>query len=364
MISIPFHQHNGYVSGIVTFMENLRIYLKARNYSYTTKLQGSDTIFFPVKYNQEELAILKEAGGRIIQRLDGIYYPQKHAGHYEALNLDIKEIYKHYADFVIFQSDHSRAQCFEMFGEPKSAFTTIYNGVDKSIFFPDPSVSWTPTNKLKFITTGGFRNIDMIEPLVLALDKLMPMLHFELSVVGPIQNESLKPFLNRDYINYLGKQNNDDIAMLLREHHIFLYAHLNPPCPNSVLEAISTGLPVVGFDSGAMSELCHFSKELLSYVSDDIFQLYQDFNYEKLQEKIMLAVNEYPQCRKQALMHSHLYDFEDTGAAYVVVFEQVREEAELTFNQQRYCRLASVYQLEKQFHRWYHRAKNILLGRK
>jgi len=32
-------------------------------------------------------------------------------------------------------------------------------------------------------------------------------------------------------------------------------AEVNPPCPNSVIEALACGLPVVGFNSGSIKEL-------------------------------------------------------------------------------------------------------------
>lgn len=364
MITIPFHQHNGYVGGIVTFMQNLQTYLGAHGYPYTETLQTASTLFFPVKHDLHSVAIFKKAGGRIIQRLDGVYYPQKHAEQYETLNQNTKEIYQRYVDYVIFQSDYSEAQCAAMFGEkPAAMCETIYNGVEKSVFFPDATASWASSATMKFITTGGFRNIDMLEPVMLALDELSLTMPLELTVVGPIQNDRLRPLLERSYVTWVGEQEKEAIAVLLRQHHIFLYSHLNPPCPNSVLEAISTGLPIVGFDSGAMRELCHFSKDLLAHVSDDVFQDYRDFDPRKLRDKISLAVAEYPAYRERALAHSHLYSFEETGAAYVQVFDQIQEEAKKTFSPRRYQRLKKQYELESRARRWYGTIKNKLLGK-
>ena len=86
----------------------------------------------------------------------------------------------------------------------------------------------------------------MLEPVIKALDTISNF-DFELNVIGPIVNDNLLDLINRDYINHLGSKDSHQIAALLREHHIFIYSHLNPPCPNSVLEAIASGLPVVGF---------------------------------------------------------------------------------------------------------------------
>ena len=95
-------------------------------------------------------------------------------------------------------------------------------------------------------------------------------------MIGPLINPEIEGFFQREYIQYLGPKNPYEIAEVLQNSHLFIHSQLNDNCPNSVLEAISCGLPVVGFNSGAMSELCFFSKELLAYVSDDIFQKYED----------------------------------------------------------------------------------------
>ena len=205
MITIPFPLHRGYVSGIVTFMQNLQAYLDAHEYSYTETWQASDTIFFPVNHDLRQLVVIKKAGGHVIQRLDGIFHPKKHGDQYQALNKYLQEIYLQYADFVVFQSDYSRQQCFEMFEvkEPQ-AYAVIPNGVDKTIFYPDASLK--VPQKISFITTGGFRNKDMLEPITGALDQLSTDFDFELVVVGPVHHDSVVPYLKKDYVRHVGRK--------------------------------------------------------------------------------------------------------------------------------------------------------------
>ena len=208
-----------------------------------------------------------------------------------------------------------------MFGEKREdECTTILNGVNKKIFYPAEKKRKV-VEKARFVTTGTFRNIDIIEPVVKALDTLKDRFNFELAVVGPIKEE-LSNLVDRDYIIKTGETTLIEVAEILRAGDIFIYSHLNPPCPNSVIEAVSCGLPVVGFNSGAMTELLFFTKDLLADVSDDVFQRYEDFDYKKLVEKIIMAVENYEFYQEKALENSHLYSFEECGAKYIECFNR------------------------------------------
>jgi glycosyltransferase involved in cell wall biosynthesis len=318
---IPFESFNA-IGGPSTFMSNFKKFLNDAHMEYCSRYNDSCGIFFPIQFDIEVLRKIKNNNGKIIQRLDGIYYPAKHGDQFVDLNCEIKNIYQNFADHIIFQSNYSKAQCFEMFGIiSDNDYSIILNGVHKDIFFPE--LNHKVGDEWNLVTTGNFRNIDMIEPLISACDLLKHKYKIRLHIVGPIVNKSLEKFIAKEYVLYYGVKSIHQLAEILRKMDIFVYSHLNPPCPNSVLEAISTGLPVVGFDSGAMKELCWFSTNLLVYVSVDTFQRYEDFNHEKLAEKIESCFCNFQNYKKISLANSNLYSFAECGQRYLDVFDKV-----------------------------------------
>src|SRR5690606_13576205 len=98
------------------FMNNLKNYLDSRKFTYIHRPHQAKAIFFPVSFDLTVINKIKKHQGKVIQRLDGIYYPSKHPDSYIEKNRDIKEIYLNYADFIVFQSEYSKKQCFSMFG--------------------------------------------------------------------------------------------------------------------------------------------------------------------------------------------------------------------------------------------------------
>ena len=53
----------------------------------------------------------------------------------------------------------------------------------------------------------------------------------------------------------MGVVDRDKIPEIDRSGHVFFSAELNAGCPNSVVEALACGLPVIGFQTGSLPEL-------------------------------------------------------------------------------------------------------------
>lgn len=307
------------IGGPNTFLRNFHSIAKELGCCFDEIVKSN--IFFPISHELSALDKIKSKKGKIIQRLDGVYYPEKHGERYTELNKEIAVIYSSYADHVIFQSDYSRKQCFEMFG-PRNNYSIICNGVSKRIFKKKRYPAFD--SETKFITTGNFRNIDMLEPIILALDSLANSYKFKLMILGPVSNNLLLPLLERDYCEYMGPVTEQkDIAAQLCSADAFIYTHLNPPCPNSVLEAISSGLPVIGYDSGSMSELCHFNKNLLAFVSEKVFHSYEDFKIGILVDKIELFLKNKEQYAMVAHENAEAYSMENCVREYLQTFESL-----------------------------------------
>jgi glycosyltransferase involved in cell wall biosynthesis len=316
-----------YTGGPATFVQNLAAEFQRQGIAFTSRPEASNlrSALIPVEYDLDWIREWKRRGVRIVQRLDGVYYPSKHGEAYRGLNRNLELIYRELADAVIYQSRYSYLQCREVLGlSGAKSEVIILNGADTELFHP---VARPPATKEGWIfaSSGNFRNIDMLEPMVHAFDRLYGKFPFQLRLFGDVIKEDLLPYLKRPYIRHVPRISLKELGNELRGVHAFVYSHLNPPCPNSVIEAISSGLPVVGFDSGSMSELLWYQKDLLAPVSNDILQLYKDFDSHRLVEKIQLLLENYDFYLREARRRSRDLTIERTAAAYISVLlgEQV-----------------------------------------
>ena len=171
------------------------------------------------------------------------------------------------ADLIIYQSKFSKNYFETFLGKPKKPNFIIYNGVDLNIFNPNIQIGKKVKNIMKadfkIITSCSFRiHKRLHESLKLfkfVLKKIPTAKYF---VMGHIDKQT-KEIVDRIISFYeieknvvlLGKIPVSLIPEYYAEADIMLYPSWLDPCPNSVVECLASGTPVICPDSGGVKEL-------------------------------------------------------------------------------------------------------------
>ena len=212
----------------------------------------------------------KRRGVHIVQRLDGMnwIHRKRRTGirHYlrsEVNNMILAFIRRHLADDIVYQSDYVEGRWLEVYGAVKAKNHLIYNGVDLNVFTPSGSHQRPEDHIRLLVVEGRLRGgheVGLANAIRLGetLDKQTDG-KIELMVVADVDPGLAAAWETRTdlWITWGGVQPRSDIPHIDRSAHLFFSAEVNAPCPNSVIEALASGLPVVSFSTGSLPELVH-----------------------------------------------------------------------------------------------------------
>lgn len=200
----------------------------------------------------------KIKGSKVIHRLDGFKW------HHRVLHLKISEcilwsvqnllmrvIRDHIADSVIYQSRFAQDIWHSHYGVAPVKECIIINGVSLTDFVPQSSHS-----KKKIICVeGAIPDIAAYVEQLQAAASIVSILH-EKGMHVEVYGEVLFDIERYDLTDvvFKGLFSRDKISDVYRDA-IFFAIEINGACPNSVIEALASGIPVIGFDSGSLREL-------------------------------------------------------------------------------------------------------------
>ena len=178
----------------------------------------------------------------------------------------------------------------------KQRIITIYNGVDTNKFSPFGPLSneilshYIEEKILKLVVIGRLTKQKGHSLLINALKMLEDKINFVLFIIGEgeLKEDLIKlaKELNLEKrIKFLGNQN--DIPAILRTCDMYLLPSLWEGLSISLLEAISTGIPIVATDVGSNKKVLENSKTTykiiepnnIKEISNGIFQLYKEIQY-------------------------------------------------------------------------------------
>lgn len=211
---------------------------------------------------------LRRRGIRVVQRLNGMNWIHRrrftgvrHFLRSEANNMLLAFIRRNLADRIVYQSNFSRTWWHTVYQAVKVPNTVIYNGIDLQAFQP-AGVEQPPTQHYRVLMVeghlgggneDGLRNgLALASALQQRVDRPV-----ELRVVGDAPERVRRQMTRSDdgQITWAGVVPRDQIPAMDRAAHMLFSADLNAACPNSVIEALACGLPVVSYATGSLPEL-------------------------------------------------------------------------------------------------------------
>jgi glycosyltransferase involved in cell wall biosynthesis len=274
------------LGGMVSFQAKLIQGLTKRNIPTTFDLNHPDNHSILVIGGTRNLLALwraKRRGVRIVQRLNGMNWlhkvektPLRITLRSEINNTILSLIRRSLADHIVYQSQFSRDWWNRVYGNPSKPNQITYNGVNLETYSPQ-GPEQPPKNHYSILLveghlTGGYaRGLETAVRMAQTLQEKHD-LTVELMVVGDVsdglkaQIQSQAPDL---WITWRGVVPRESIPGIDRSAHVLFSADLNAACPNSVIEALACGLPVVAYNTGALAELVRDGAgEIVPYGAD------------------------------------------------------------------------------------------------
>ncbi len=261
-------EHRG-VGGPASFRERIITTLNREGYQTTANPLDPGVTTILVIGGTRRLDLLwraKRRGIRIVQRLNGMNWVHRrtHTGmrHYlrcEVNNWILAAIRRNLADHIVYQSEFCADWWNQVYGQARCPSTIIHNGVNLQEYSPAPGVTHSMDLIRVLVVEGRFGGgyevgLENAVRFSAAL-QLKSGKRVQLILAGDPGATLPEKYNHLDWLEWKGVVTRKDLPMLYRSAHLLFSADIRASCPNSVIEALACGLPVVGYDTGSLLEL-------------------------------------------------------------------------------------------------------------
>ena len=204
----------------------------------------------------------KSRGTKIVHRLDGINWrhkvlptPLKGRLMSDVRNWLMLIIRNYLAHHVVYQSKFVQTWWHRRYRQAPCPESIIYNGVDLSLF--KPAQKNNRERPVLLCVEGNLQEDSATLRTITSISK-----HFYESGVinaallyGGVSLTAKTQLSKVRGLCLLGNIPREKIPEVFARGDVFLNLDINSACPNSVIEALASGVPVVGFDTGSLREL-------------------------------------------------------------------------------------------------------------
>lgn len=210
-----------------------------------------------------------------ILRLDGIAFD---------LALGCKEIYRRNnpifkgierAAGLIFQANFSRKLISAFYSMPNKPFVTIPNGVDLNTFTPEGrnlrAELGLNYDDLVFLTSAKWRSHKRLEATITAFERFCGVSErvAYLIVLGELDKI---PYSIPARVRLVGHVEPKELPLWYRSADVCMFLSWLDNCPNTVVEALASGLPVLATNQGGTKELLQLTDGGIAVQADAEFQ--------------------------------------------------------------------------------------------
>ena len=200
----------------------------------------------------------------IVLNQNGVFYEAWYQGNWQYENARMSTPY-HLADYVFYQSKFCEEAANKFLGKRKGDSEILYNAVNTALFKPNKESFYQTDTPFIFLLTG---QIDKhlyyrVESTIKALAAVIKEgLNAKLIISGGLDYDVTKlskALINELKINnsvkFTGPYKQEDAPSIYNYANAYIMTKHNDPCPNTVIEALSCGLPVLYSHSGGVPEL-------------------------------------------------------------------------------------------------------------
>lgn len=275
-VHILYSFNKGPYGGGNQFLKALNKYFKALDIN-EENIKKSNVIL--INSHHEILKIIyakfRHPNKIFVHRIDGpIFLVRSAKPHLDKIIYKLNDLL---ADGTIFQSEWSKNENHRLGLKRNLYEKVIMNAADNAVFYPKNKQS---TDFKNLIAVSWSSNINKGFDLYQFLDNTLNFDRYNMTFVGnsPISFKNIK---------MVSPINSFQLAELLRRNDIYITGSKNDPCSNSLIEALTCGLPCIALNDGGHPEIIKDGGEVFNTFQECIEKIKKvRENYHKYKKKI------------------------------------------------------------------------------